>query len=224
MKKKREKRPSYLCAAVGAGIGTMFCPATRRPNGSMPNATPVFWSLSLSSYAHHMTDATQGAGPSVVDGGVVVVVVVPVVIVWSSPSSPCRHPCLLPRPRHHRRRLILVLPVVLVVPSSSSLTPSSFSTGQYPCLIRSPAVVPALIVLVVLSLLSPPRCLLTRPLTRPGPRRCRLLLRQASPSTLRAVARSGSWGCCGGGGVVGRGLVVSASSCRCNTVRSPRLM
>jgi len=151
MKKKREKRSSYLCAAVGVGIGTIFCPATCHPNGSMPNATPIFWSLSLLSYGCHMTNATQGAGLFVVDGGVVIVIVVPVVIIWSSLSLSCCYPHLLPCPCHHCHWLILVLPVVLVVLSSLLLTPLSFSTGQYPCLICSSAVVPALIVLVILS-------------------------------------------------------------------------
>jgi hypothetical protein len=204
---EKEKRKKTFISVRGCWCG-YWDPATHRPNGSMPNATPVFWSLSLSSYACHMTDATQGAGPSVVDRGVIVV---PVVIVWSSPSLSSSSSSLSPS-------------------SSSPADPGPASGPGYPVIVVADKIIffywPISLSHLFARCHPRPHCS-CRPVVVVSPS----LSSNSSWSPSLLSASSGlsfhpasSWGCCGGGGVVGRGVVVSALSCCCNTVRSPRLM
>ena len=124
--------------------------------------------------------------------------------------------------------LIFFLVPVIIVTGWSWYCQWSWLSCHHCCWHHCLFLLANILVLFVHLLLSLPSLFLSSchpcyPLTHPGPCCCHLLC-QASPFTLWAVAHSGSWGCCGGGGVIGHGLVVLASLYHCNTVRSPRLM
>jgi hypothetical protein len=148
-----------------------------------------------------------GAGPSAVDGGV---------------SLSLSSLSLSSGPRRPRPVVILFLfPAVLfpfiVVAGWSWSCHWSWMFRHRPFLLAD------VLVYFVRPLSSPflSSCHRSLPLLSP-PSFCSLSL--LPPSTLRAVARGGGWVFCGGDGVAVHGLVVSASSCHHNTVRSPRLM
>jgi hypothetical protein len=141
MKKKEEKRASYLPPSSFCWVITVVAVVPTAPCPTHPRILPIVVvlcdlsssSLTVKSPCVIVVRSTRGppceqllaavgvgAGPSVIDVGVVVVVLV----VPSPSSGPCHR-------RHHG------LVQILVVPSSSSLTPSSSATRQChcPCLI-----------------------------------------------------------------------------------------